>query len=162
MNDLRKIFFTPDKILRKELQKELREQGHHNTGALEQSFTSNVAIEGDKVILSGYALNYGGILNDGTRPEKASMKQFHFVKEFFLSKGYNEKKAGAYAAMTINKWMKEGMSTKASRRFSKNGRRSRFIDQVAEDVDKRLDESVFHEIDKIVNSEYSKQKNEMI
>lgn len=160
--NLKSIFFTPDKILRKQLRLELRNQGHHNTGALEASFTSEVTQNGDVVKLEGYALDYGGILNDGTRPEKASMSQFPFVKNFFLSKGVPDKKAGAYAAMTIKKWMQEGMSTKASARFSKTGKRLGFIGIVEENIGEKLDSAVFHELDKIINEEFYKSKSETI
>lgn len=162
MKDLRKIFFTPDKILRKELQKELRQQGHYNTGKLEGSFTSKITQSSDKVKLVGLALDYAQILNDGTRPAKASFAQFPFVVEFFESKGYSEAKAKQYTAMTINRWMKEGMSTKASARFSKNGKRLNFIGLVNELINTRINDSVFKEMDKIVEEKYREQKSEII
>lgn len=162
MKDLRKIFFTPNKILRKELQKELRQQGHYNTGKLESSFTSQITQSSDKVKLEGFALDYAQILNDGTRPAKASFAQFPFVVEFFTSKGYSEAKAKQYAAMTINRWMKEGMSTKASARFSKNGKRLNFIGLVNELIDTRINDAVFKEMDKIVEEKYREQKSEII
>ena len=162
MTDISKIFFTPSKNLTKQLKKELRDQGHHHTGELERSFSTKVTVTKNDVRCEGSILEYGQILNDGTRPEKASMKQFWFVKEFFISKGYSDKIAGAYSAMTINKWIKEGMSTKASVRFSHNGRRTNFIKQVDDTYSDKLNEVVLKEIDKVINLEYNKQKSETI
>lgn len=162
MTDLRNIYKRGGPRLMQELKKELRAQGHFNTGKLESSFSSNVKVTGDEVQLTGLAIDYAGILSDGTRPEKASMKQFHFVKEFFMSKGVGEKKAGAYAAMTIRKWMREGMSTKASVRFSKNGRRLNFIGFVREKKMKVVNDLVLKDIDIEVQKVFNKTKSKTI
>lgn len=162
MSDFRNIFTSANKLLTDALKKELRQQGHFNTGALESSFFSNVTVSSESVKVEGYANNYAHILDDGVAPEKASMKQFYFVKQFFISKGYDEKKAGTLAAMTIRKWMTEGMSTKASIRFSKNGRRLKFIELVAKLVDEKLDKKILNEVDKIMEKTYRKQKSETI
>lgn len=162
MSDFRNIFKRAAKLLDENLKKELRQQGHFNTGALELSITSKITVNGSDTKLEGQAADYAGILNDGTRPEKASMAQFPFLKEFFISKGVEPKKAGAYAAMTIHRWQKEGMSTKASVRFSKNGKRLKFIELVAELIDSKLDKVVTDDIDKVVDKEYKKQKSETI
>lgn len=162
MKDLRNIYKRGGAKLTQLLKDELRAQGHHNTGKLEASFASNVTVSGDEVQLSGRAIDYAGILSDGTRPEKASMKQFHFVKEFFMSKGYEEKKAGAYAAMTIKKWMREGMSTKASVRFSKNGRRLNFIGFVREKKMAAVNKLVLKDIDIEIQKTFNKTKSKTI
>lgn len=162
MRDLRNIYKRGGARLMQELKRELRAQGHHNTGALEASFASNVTVSGDEVQLTGRAIDYAGILSDGTRPEKASMKQFHFVKEFFLSKGVEPKKAGAYAAMTIRKWMREGMSTRASVRFSKNGRRLNFIGFVREKKMDAVNRLVLKDIDIEVQRVFNKTKSKTI
>ena len=158
MSDLRYIFKRADKLMQEGLKKELRAQGHFNSGSLESSFVSNITVTAESVVLTGSAFDYAGILSDGTRPEKASMKQFHFVKQFFLSKGVDDKKAGAFAAMTIRKWMKEGMSTKASVRFSKNGKRLNFINIVNKSVGPKVDKVVLADVDKEVKKEFNKTK----
>lgn len=160
--NLRSLFTEPNRFLQKALRKELRDQGHRNTGALESSFTSEVVTNGEDVTLQGYALNYADILNEGVKPERASFKQFPFMVRYFLSKGYDERTAKGYAAATIKKWQEEGMSTKASLRFSKNGKRLNFIGLVKELISQDIDNMIVKAADDIVMEEVNKQKSEVI
>lgn len=148
--------------MRKRMRMELRAQGHHNTGELEKSFVSEVIIEGEVVRVIGKAQGYFEYLNTGTRPEKASFKQFPFLVDFIKSKGKDEKTAKQLAAMTINRWKVEGMSTVASARFSKNGRRRGFIKAVMDEHEKNMDHDVTKEIDKVFNKEFFNKKTEVL
>lgn len=159
---LRTILSQADKQIKAEFKKELREQGHYNTGALESSFISEITDNNGDFHLTGQALSYANILDEGVRPERASMKQFYFVKEFFISKGYDERNAGQFAAMTINRWMKEGMSTQASSRFSSSGRRKHFIKAVEKKMYRKIDQLITKAVDEAVEEEFNKQKSEII
>ena len=128
------------KQLQKELRKELRQQGHYLTGNLEQSITYEV-----KTTTSGYtgvmyAADYSIAINLGVRPEKIPYggrtgrggKSLYIegLISFFRRRGLPEKAAqgAAFATATIHK--REGMPSRSSFRFSKNGRRTGFVTQV--------------------------------
>lgn len=162
MPNIKNIHAKPIFALVKALKKELRDQGHYNTGQLDASFASETTLNGDEIRTVGTILEYGGILSDGTRPERASMKQFYFVKQYFISKGIADKLAGSYAAATIKKWMVEGMSTKKSARFSRNGRRLNFIGVVDQIIDEEFKKLIFVAVDDVVNEQFNKTKSETI
>lgn len=148
--------------MRKRMRMELRAQGHHNTSELEKSFISEIVVNGEEIKVIGKAMGYFEYLNTGTRPEKASFKQFPFLVNFFQSKGKDEDTAKRLAAMTINRWKVEGMSTAASVRFSKNGRRRGFIKAVMDEHEKNMDQDVTKEIDKLFNKEFFNKKQETL
>ena len=79
---LDELLHKVDGIVSEELKVELRAQGHYNTGALDQSIEG--VIKGNS--LQGYANYYAAILHHGFGPEKASMKQYPFLKNYFLTK----------------------------------------------------------------------------
>ena len=161
--EARSIFARADKLLQKAIKKELRDQGHRNTGNLENSFASEVRIEGGEVRLIGTSALYSRFLNDGVPASSISFKQFPFYVEYFLSKGFDEKKAKAFAAASIRKSMSgDGMPTKTSVRFSKNGRRRDFIGAVEDEAGDLMDKSVSEAIDIIVDRVYLRTKNETI
>lgn len=162
MSRLTQIMKQVDTEVSKQYKIELRKQGHHNTGALEASFTSEITENNMDVHVVGKAFSYANILNEGVRKDRASFKQFYFVKEFFLTKGYEKEDAAKYAAMTIHRWMKGGMSTAASSRFSETGERNKFIQAVEKRISSKMDEMVHNGVDKVINTEINKQKSETI
>ncbi len=159
---LNAIFREADKLLKKAIKKELRDQGHKNTGQLENSISSKVVEQSGEAVLTGTSLYYAQFINDGIKADSASFKQFPFLVDYFMSKGYAEKEAKNFAGATIRKWMKEGMSTKGSIRFSKNGRRLNFMGYVDQETAKDLDQSVQKGLDNLINSVYLKTKSETI
>lgn len=151
------------------LRKEIVAQGHHLTGALEASLDSEIKKAGKADVMQGLAVGYAKFINEGVRPESASMKQFPFLVEFFNQKGYPEYSSNpgtltsrALAAMTIKKWMKEGMSTQASKRFSSTGARQNFVENAFAGNESKIDEYMGNSFDFMVNEEYRKEKNEVI
>lgn len=147
--------------------KELIAQGHSNSGKLEASI--NGKINGNQ--LNGEIYDYGFILNDGVKPGRipyrrgSGAKSSKFIDSlvlYFKSKGLNEKEAKSAAFATAMVQKKEGMSTKGSKRFSKNGRRQGFIDHVIENKEAKIDKIATDGMDNIFNQEFHKQKTEII
>lgn len=158
----KKIFAGADKLLKKAIKKELRDQGHKNTGQLEKSIISTIKVESGEAVLEGTSLYYAQFINEGVKAESISFKQFPFIVEYFRSKGYDEKQSKQYAGATIKKWMKEGMPASGSMRFSKNGRRLNFMGYVEQETEVQLDATVQEGLDNLINEVYLKAKSETI
>lgn len=155
---LEELLYKVEELISEELKDELRAQGHYNTGALDQSIEGTV--NGNS--LQGYANYYALILHHGYGPEKASMKQWPYLKGFFLSKGYEEKDAGQLAAMTINAWKREGMPSSGSFTYSETGERTQFIAIVKKAINGKIDQTISNGLDKIVNKKFNETKSETI
>jgi hypothetical protein len=158
----RDILFKGRKLLDDSIKKESREQGHYLTGGLERSLTATVTESADVTVLEGEVAFYANILNEGVRPEKASMKQFPFLVKYWMLRGLDEKAAGGAAAATVKKWMKEGMPTKASSRFSKTGQRKEMLTRAIGKVSKRVDTVIMGDLSKEVDKEFLKTKSETV
>lgn len=152
------LLIKVDKIIAMEFKLELRKQGHYNTGKLDDSIEGQVR----KDRLEGYANFYAAILNQGYGKEKASMKQWGFLKDYFLTKGLTEKEAGGAAAATIKKWQQYGMPTPNSYAYSQTGKRKDFIQIVIDTLNKVIDPIISTGIDKIISSKFAETKNETI
>jgi hypothetical protein len=147
---------------------EIKSQGHSLTGKLENSIQGQQS----ETQVEGSMLDYGYIVNDGTISEKipfsgthgkgGTSKYIQGLISFFKLKGLSEKEATSAAFATAKVQKKEGMSTAASSRFSKNGKRQNFIADVAAEQDPVIDKVVSQGMDDIFNSEYNKQKSETI
>lgn len=158
----RDILFKGRKILDDAIRKESRDQGHYLTGGLERSLTATVAEFSTETILEGYVADYANILNEGVQPERASMKQFPFLVKFWQLRGLDEKSAKRAAAATIRKWMKEGMPTKASYRFSKNGERKNLITRAVGKVSTKVDTTIMNSFSTEIDREFLRTKSETI
>lgn len=125
------------KIYEAELKNQLQIQGHRNTGKLENSIEYSVQVF-DSMVKSVFSMNdYGIILDPGVKPNRIPFKRGSGAKtskyidgliKYFRSKGHSEKKSKAFAFATATIQKREGMPTKASSRFSSNGKRTGFID----------------------------------
>jgi hypothetical protein len=165
------ILNSARRVIDKTIIDELRAQGHYLTGSLERSFTAEIT-EGNLTIIQGMALGYGQILNDGVTPARipfsepsgrgGTSKYIQGLFQFWRLKGLNEKEAlrAAFATAKIQK--REGMSTKASVRFSKNGRRQEAFDQSFRRVSKRIDQQIARDFDKAVSRVFNQTKTETI
>lgn len=158
----RDILFKGRKLLDDSIRKESRDQGHYLTGGLERSLTASVTEGSNETILEGEIVFYASILNEGVRPEKASMKQFPFLVKYWQLRGLDPKSARRAAAATIKKWMKEGMPTKASSRFSKTGQRKEMITKAISKVSARVDAVITGDLSKEIDTEFLKTKSETI
>jgi hypothetical protein len=154
--DLKTIYSGAEKLINQLIRKESTAQGHYLTGALEDSLTSKVV----KNDLQGFAIYYTKFVDEGVPAESASMKQFPFMVRYFQKRGLEEKEAKAAAAATIHKWMKEGMSTQASKRFSKTGARQNMIE--AAFTSPSIDQYMSETFDFAVEEKYLKEKSETI
>lgn len=156
------ILFKGRAIFEKAIADEALAQGHYLTGNLERSQTATVTIRPDETILEGEIAYYANILNEGVRPEKASMKQFPFVVKFFELRGLAPKEAKQAAAATIRKWMKEGMPTANSYAYSSNGRRKQLLTVAIKRAGKKVDTEISKAVDKEIDTLFRLTKNEKI
>lgn len=147
-----------DKMLGDEFRIALRAQGHYNTGKLDQSIEGT--INGDT--LEGTAAYYALVLNYGFDKSKASMKQFPFLVNFFLSKSYDEDAAKRLAAMTIRSWMREGMPSSGGYVYSETGLRTKVIEVVRIATTGKIDKIMKDGIDKMISDKFKETKSETI
>ena len=131
-----------------DLRKELDDQGHTLTGALDKSITADVEGDGLDILAEGY-MKY---VNDGFPAKSASMKQFPFVVKYWQQRALGEEEAKRAAAATIHKWMKEGMPTGTSMAHSRNERRTKAIREALENnnqIDTYIEVGLDSELDDI-------------
>lgn len=155
------------KILNESLRNKLKEKGHFNTGQLEGSIKSNIS----NTELTGEMYDYGHIVDDGTPASRipfspgSGAKSSRFIDgliAFFQTKGLPEKEARSAAFATAKVQKKEGMSTKASVRYSSTGDRNNFIRDALNEVESVLEKTIENGMDEIFNDEFTKQKSERI
>lgn len=169
MTTIADIYKAALPLINQELRKEMVAQGHHLTGDMEDSLDANISKEGKADVMQGVAVLYTKFVNEGFPPEKASFKQFPFLLEYFIKRGYpvastspGTLTAPALAAMTIRKWMKEGMPTQASKRFSSTGSRTNMIENAFVRAENKIDEVITNGIDFLVEERFQKEKSETI
>lgn len=146
-----KTIHALEKGLISNLQKELRDQGHHLTGSLEQSIKGTRATENNRVVLDVYANDYIDPVNTGVSAERipfdssrrsgAKFSQYiEGLKQFAKIKFRLDDKAALGAAFAIaKKHEKEGMPTADSYTHSSNNRRTMSIDESYKDNEKEYD-----------------------
>jgi hypothetical protein len=155
---LNDIYNGAEPIISDFLRKELLMQGHHLTGGLEDSI--NAKIDGNSLI--GLAIYYVEAVNEGFTPDKASFKMLPGMIEYFQKRGLGVEEAKRAAVNTIRVWMKEGMSTQASKRFSSTGERQHFIEEAFNRNESELDGYMSSAFDVAVEQQYRKTKDEVI
>jgi len=123
----------------------LKDRGHVLTGDGLRSIESSVERTG--LIIQGliYMNDYLLIVDQGVKPSRIpytrgrsrgrTSKYIQGLIKFFRLKGKSQKKAKDLAFATANVQEIEGSPTKASRRFSKTGKRTGFLSDV---LDKEL------------------------
>lgn len=123
-------------IIKDDLAERLRQQGHNNTGKLIASMDAHIKFVSDSIV-AGFMMNdYWGYVNSGVSAERIpyrrgsgarKSKYITALIEYFKSKGLNDvtAKRAAFATATVHK--REGMPTRASARFSKDGQRKGFL-----------------------------------
>jgi hypothetical protein len=155
-------------LINQEIRKEMVAQGHHLTGTMEDSLDSEITKQAKAEILEGFAVYYAQFVNDGFPAKSASMRQFPFLLEYFIKRGFpvassgDTTTAGQMAAMTIRKWMREGMPTKASKRFSSTGSRTQMIENAFVGSQNKIDEYMTDGLDFVVEERFQKEKSETI
>lgn len=151
---LASIYRGAGQIFARLLREELTIQGHRLTGALEQS----ISVKQQGNILAIFALSYAEQLDQGIKPEQISFKMIPGLINFFKLRGFDDIRAKRAAVNTIKVWMKEGMSTQASKRFSQSGKRQGFIDE----TQLKLDQYLSSAFDKAVDDQFNSTKSETI
>lgn len=148
-------------LVNKALIKELHDQGHFLTGALERSMSASAVIEkSNDTELIGFALDYSQDLETGKKTFKSNHVQE--LIRYFLLRGLPQHEAVSAAINTSRKHKEEGMPTKASKRFSKTGERKNFITRAWTENQQKVDSLMDLGIDSIFNKEFSQQKSEII
>jgi hypothetical protein len=151
-----------DELISDELKKELKAQGHYNTGKLESNLDSEKKVVGIDGHLIGTAPYYALILHHGYGPEKATWKSFPALIEYFQSKGKSEGEAKQIAAATIRTWMKGGMPTPGSYAYSTSGERLNVIEIVNKSIGNVIDKTMSDGLDNIINDVFHETKSETI
>lgn len=115
---------TIDLHLQLDLKKELRDQGHYLTGALESSIKSKQTTAGGKSVVEMEALDYADDLFEGIAPEHIDQSDIAGLTKYAeLRFGLSGKSAIKAAVAIARKHRKEGMPTQNSYKFSKTGER---------------------------------------
>jgi hypothetical protein len=156
------IYQGAERFINSIIRKELDDQGHTLDGTLSDSLTSRTKKTGASKVMEGMAIYYAQFVDQGVKPESASMKQFPFVKAYFIKRGFSDEQAGGFAAATIKKWMKEGMSTNASKRFSKTGARQQAIESAFVGNSNKIDDYMEKSFDFYMDELYKSTKSETI
>ncbi|KAA5532658.1 hypothetical protein F0919_17915 [Taibaiella lutea] len=144
------------------IKKELKNQGHYLTGNLERSLSDNVTSGPDGTRITGTALGYARYVNDGFQAGSASWAQLPYVIKYFIKRGLSTKEAKKAAGATIMTWMKEGMPTDNSRRFSKTNNRLKFLKVVNDAINRDIDKQILAGIDAEISKTFNKTKSETI
>lgn len=159
------------KVIQGKLREQLRTQGHTLTGQLEKSIVSRVIIDSGATVLEGVALSYAGILDAGVTVARIPFsagsgarhsKYIEALIRYFRLRGLDEKESKSAAFATAKVQKREGMSTIASHRFSKDGTREYFIELTDIALGKTIDEIVMPGLDDLIENEFNKTKSETI
>lgn len=126
--------------------KRFKEQGHTLTGAFERSIAYKVKETADAYIYEFEALYYGKIVDrgvaaaripfSGVRRGGKGKTSLYIEALIAYGKKRGVKNAKSFAFAVAHKQKKEGMPTRASRRFSASGRRKMFLGEGIADADK--------------------------
>lgn len=148
-----------DTSLQDDLKKELRDQGHYLTGALERSIQSKQSASGGKTVIEIEALDYADDLFEGIAPEHIDETDINGLIEYAKKRfGYTGKRAIKAAVAIARKHRKEGNPTKASYAYSRTGER---LDANIEAYNKNegeyaqfLEDGVSKEIDQFIDKTF--------
>lgn len=126
-------------LIKQDISTKLKEQGHNNTGSLLNSISYKITQTADSIITDFYMNNYGNIVDLGVRAKriryrrgsgKEKSEYIDGLINYFESKGLSDEESKRAAFATANVHKQEGMPTKESSRFSKNGERTGFVTKV--------------------------------
>jgi|JI9StandDraft_2_1071091.scaffolds.fasta_scaffold64416_2 hypothetical protein len=103
-------------------------QGHRLTGSLAKNIGYEVTGSDNEAEAKIYGPDYAIYLNYGVAPGKVRYP-ISVMVDFFRKRGLPEKEATRAAWATRAKHKREGMPTKSSARFSRNGKRTGFLQE---------------------------------
>lgn len=162
MTTIQDIYLGAERLINLIIRTEVVDQGHHLTGALEDSLSSKYKRKGKEEIMQGFAVYYTQFVNDGFGPGSASFKQVPFLIEYFKKRGLSDDEAKGAAFATVKTWMKEGMPTQASKRFSKTGSRTNMIENAITGNEAKIDEYMTNAFDFAIEEKFQQTKSETV
>ena len=127
-------------------QKELTAQGHVLTGRLRDNITQEIEIIGSSIMVHMLLEDYFEPIEKGVAASNipfgsgggTTSDYIQGLIRSFEQRGLTSKDAKRAAFATANKHRMEGMPTRASFRFSRNGRRTGFLTQAFKDADDKI------------------------
>lgn len=150
------------------LGQELTDQGHKLTGALIASLEYQVRTTTTGMVVDFLANEYGEKLNTGIPASQIpKYPSAGYLKLVFELTRYVERRMGLrgglakkVAGRIVRAWGREGMPTRASYRFSKNNRRTGWVDvilkQESDEIERMVSDFVGRQLE-IVFSNFIKQ-----
>lgn len=162
MTTIADIYEGAERLINSIIRKEMIDQGHHLTGAMEDSLDKKVFKKGKAEVMEGFAVYYTQFVNEGFPASSASFKQVPFLIDYFRKRGLGEREAQSAAFATVKTWMKEGMPTQASKRFSRTGSRTNMIENAFAGSGDRIDDYMSNGIDFVVEERFQMEKSETI
>lgn len=169
MTTIADIYEGAERLINEFIRKEMVDQGHHLTGAMEDSLDAEIFKKKKAEVMEGFAVYYSRFVNDGFPAKSANFQQVPFLIEYFQKRGYplassdtTKPTAVQLAFATVKKWMQEGMPTEASKRFSSTGSRKNMIENAFAGNERRLDDYMNDSFDFVVEEQYRKEKSETI
>lgn len=157
------IYRVVNSLYRRLLREEAINQGHDLTGEMIDSVKVTTTKFGNNYRYEVFIADYARYVNYGIRPENVSWKMYPGLIHYFKLRGFAEASAKKFAAMTIQKWLVEGMPTGFSSVYSKTGERTNFIELAFinrdEEANRELERAFEIEVDIIFKS---KLKSETI
>jgi hypothetical protein len=156
------IYEGAERLINSILRNEIQLQGHVLTGHMEDSLSMKTSQANKADIMEGFAAYYTKFVNEGFPAASASFKQVPFLIEYFKKRGLQEKEATAAAFATVKTWMKEGMPTQASKRFSETGSRTNMIENAFTGHSDEIDEYMNNGIDFAIEELFQLEKSETI
>lgn len=154
------IFFRVGAIINEAIRLEFEAQGHSLTGEFARSLKTKMDINSRTATLSGTSVKYAQILEEGLKPEEINDRMLPGLINYFQLRGLPQVKAEQAARATLSVWKKEGMSTKASGRYSSTGERHHFIRRAFEKIN--IDSLMLNLMDEGIEQEFRKTKSETI
>jgi len=158
--DLESIFVP---ILKKEIEKEILNQGHRDTGKLTDDAEIFVKEVNNAMHVLGYYEHYARDVEQGVSAEAIAKVKFapaaiSALTKWARRKRFENPRGAAYAIR--QKQSKEGMPTRGSYRFSKNGRRRDAFDVAlnSKTVTDTLDQVVGKSIEKTIDNLIARNK----
>lgn len=146
--DLSKLGKVLGEYLIAQLALELSAQGHNMTGNLIASLESKIKTTAEGLVIEMFSAEYGEVLNTGIPAERVPYRQGSGAKSSAFIAGLTRfaerrmglrgKDATRVAFAIARKMKREGMPTRNSYAFSRNGRRTRWVDAVLEENEPQL------------------------
>ena len=107
------------------------------------------------------AAAYAKFVNEGIPPNLISWKMMPGLIRYFKRRGFTDNPE-YFAANTIRKWMREGMPTQDSQRFSSTGSRQHAIEQAFERRDREVNKIIESSLEYEIDINYRRVKSERI